>query len=71
MTECTHGQLRRQCELCERDAAIAELRERHAAFVRKVREIAEIAPNYSPAMLQLYMNDLADQCDAELGKEEA
>jgi hypothetical protein len=43
----------------------------HAEFVRKVREIAEIAPDQSPALLQSYMNNLADLCEAELAKDQS
>ena len=74
MTECTHGQLRRQCELCERDAAIAELRERHAAFVRKVREIAERAViRHADGLGEASgtIAIIAALCDAEIAKEES
>ena len=34
MNECTHGQLARSCETCERDARIAELEARVADLQR-------------------------------------
>lgn len=42
---CEHGQLRRQCELCEKDAEIADLR---VQLVEKEKKIADLQERLKP-----------------------
>ena len=55
----------------EYEATIAELRERHEAFVRKVRSEAQRAEDLgiSTSLTSYLANTMLALCDAELSKE--
>ena len=65
--ECPHGQLRRQCPLCERDATIAELRER----LEKIMAIAGNMDYHGRVLDNRYLRGIASDLMqiAELAKE--
>lgn len=65
--QCAHGQLRRQCEVCERDEQIASL----TARLGRVRELVEQADGIREvgyALDGVYINNFIDDLLREVGE---